>query len=354
MGLSVFSVKLMPWGHANLAFFPDPGYLSILGTLTWVPIHQESLLLHALQKYGDMHTDGIRFYPAQENETAGTDIRFSILIPTWNNLAHLRLCLDSIGKNSRYEHQVVVHVNDGSDGTLEWVREKGIGHTHSRENSGVCFAFNAAASLATSDYLLLLDDDNYMLPDWDHWLIEDIRKLGHPYFAISATKIERTKTFNPCVISPHNYGTGPDDFKEDLLLKEFDALGIEDWTGSSWYPMAVHRSVWNLVGGMSIEFSPGMYSDPDFMMKLWKAGVRYFKGVSRSRAYHFMSKSVKRIRKNNGRKQFLLKWGISNSTFRKYYLRMGEHFAGYNPEPVPSRGLRLKLLRDRLKILFSS
>ena len=44
---------------------------------------------------------------------------FSILIPSWNNLDYLRLCVDSIRKNSAHAHQVIVHVNDGSDGTRD-------------------------------------------------------------------------------------------------------------------------------------------------------------------------------------------------------------------------------------------
>ena len=43
---------------------------------------------------------------------------FSI-IPTFNNLDYLKLCLDSIKKNSEYNHEIIVHVNDGSDGTLD-------------------------------------------------------------------------------------------------------------------------------------------------------------------------------------------------------------------------------------------
>ena len=93
-------------------------------------------------------------------------------------------------------------------------------------------------------------------------------------------------------------------------------------------------------------------SDPDFMMKLWQAGVRYFKGVSKSRSYHFISRSVRRIKKNNGRKQFLRKWGISNSTFRKYYLHMGEPFKGYLEDPKRDFDFKLRLLRDRLKSFF--
>lgn len=299
-----------------------------------------------------MQSDNIQFFP-QEQKASG-EFQFSIIIPTWNNLPHLKLCIESITKNSRYAHQLVIHVNEGSDGTLDWVRSQNYSHSYSSDNSGVCYAFNAAVSLAPTQFLLLLDDDNYLLPDWDHYLIEEIKKLDHPYFALSATKIERRKTFNQCAISPYDFGSSTQDFDKEGLLSAYKQYKMNDWTGSSWYPMAIHKSVWDLVGGMSIEYTPGMYSDPDFMMKLWQAGVRYFKGVSDSRSYHFMSKSVRRIKKNNGRKQFLLKWGISNSTFRDYYLKMGKPFDGPSVDPPPSLKLKLRLLRDKIKILFST
>ena len=43
---------------------------------------------------------------------------FSILIPSFNNLNYLKTCIESIKKNSHYNHQIIVHVNEGSDGTL--------------------------------------------------------------------------------------------------------------------------------------------------------------------------------------------------------------------------------------------
>ncbi len=103
--------------------------------------------------------------------------------------------------------------------------------------------------------------------------------------------------------------------------------------GSTWPPIVLHRDLWDLVGGLSIEFSPGMYSDPDLSMKLWQAGVRYFKGLGQSRVYHFGSKSTKRKRMNTGRDLFLMKWGISSSTFTKKHLRRGTPFNGPLTEP---------------------
>jgi len=295
-----------------------------------------------------MNIEKISFHP----EDFPADAKFSILIPSWNNLPFLRLCIESILKNSRFKHQIIVHLNDGNDGSLTWVKEKGLSFSHSNDNVGVCYAFNAAATLAQTDYLLLIDDDNYVLPDWDFYLWEEVRKIGHPYFSISGTKIEPRKTFNPCVIAPQDFGSSPENFNETDLLENFKSFVWNDWNGSSWYPLVVHKKMWNLVGGLSTEFTPGMYSDPDFMMKLWHAGVRTFKGVEASRSYHFISRSVRRIRKNNGRKQFLNKWKISNSTFRDYYLRMGTTFKGELDEPKETIGFKIRLLRDRIKLFF--
>lgn len=296
-----------------------------------------------------MKIEKITFTKGQTQE----NIYFSILIPTWNNLEHLKLLVSSIQKNSRFNHQIVVHVNDGSDGTLDWVHLNIPDFSHSVANVGVCFAFNAAASLAKSEFLLLIDDDNYVLHDWDFYLWEEIQRLGNPYFAISGTKIEPRKTLNNCVIAPFNFGSNPTNFKEKELLASYQNLPFTDWNGSSWYPLAIHKKMWNLVGGLSTEFTPGMYSDPDFMMKLWQAGVRYFKGVGQSRSYHFISKSVSRVKKNNGRKQFLLKWGISNSTFRRFYIHHGEPFMGFLEEPETNPDFKRRQLRDRIKRLIT-
>ena len=47
---------------------------------------------------------------------------FSITIPTLNNLKYLKLCLESLQKNSTYNHEIIVHVNIGSDGTLDFLK----------------------------------------------------------------------------------------------------------------------------------------------------------------------------------------------------------------------------------------
>ena len=44
----------------------------------------------------------------------------SIVIPTYNNIDYLKLCLKSLKKNSFFEDEIIIHINDGSDGTLNF------------------------------------------------------------------------------------------------------------------------------------------------------------------------------------------------------------------------------------------
>ncbi len=277
----------------------------------------------------------MNIYTVKQKATPAARPKFSIMIPSWNNLPYLRLCIESIRKNSYYTHEIIVHINEGTDGSLTWIQSQpDISYSHSTDNIGVCYALNSCRTLATTDYLVYLNDDMYVCPEWDMALAEQIDQLSHPYFFFSSTAIE-THPQSSCSIE-RSYGTHPDNFQEDLLLQEYRHLPMQDWQGATWPPNVVHKDIWDLAGGYSIEYSPGMYSDPDFSYKLWKLGVRLFKGVAKSRVYHFGSVSVKRIKKNDGYYMFIAKWGMTSGTFSKYFLRRGEPFNGpLQEQPVP-------------------
>ena len=63
-------------------------------------------------------------------------MKISIIVPTYNNLNYLKLFLKSIKENSNYENETIVHVNEGSDGTLDFVKNENIKYTYSKENIG--------------------------------------------------------------------------------------------------------------------------------------------------------------------------------------------------------------------------
>ena len=280
---------------------------------------------------------------------------FSILIPTWNNLDYLKLCVASIRTHSAHPHQVIVHVNDGSDGTRDWVRAEALDATYSDGNIGICYAVNEAAMLARHEHIVYMNDDMFCCPGWDTALLRRASAQPDRLFMVSGTMVEPRESGNPCVVVA-DYGDTTETFRPEALLAALPGLIRGDWLGATWPPTLVHRQWWFRCGGYSTELSPGMSSDNDFSMKLWHAGCRRFIGVGDSLIYHFQCKSTGKVVKNDGRRQFLDKWGMTQSTFDRYYLRRGEPAptlrALADPDPARDPGLAWALRKGRLRRRF--
>ncbi|MBP9688437.1 MAG: glycosyltransferase family 2 protein [Bacteroidia bacterium] len=275
---------------------------------------------------------------------------FSILIPSWNNLPYLKLCVASLLKNSTYKHQIIIHVNEGTDGTLAWVKQMGYDYTYSTENAGVCYAVNASATLATCNYIAYFNDDMYAAPNWDSIIYDAIKTNGTELFYYSGTMIEFESGTNKANLSPFDFGKDIETFDEEALLNFCKQnANKKDWFGACWPPSVVHINLWKKVGGYTESYSPGFYSDPDFAMKLWQAGVRDYKGLGKSLVYHFKCKSTGRVVKNDGRKTFMKTWGFTSSYLYKNVLKVGED---YNEE-VPLKftkglGYIISAIKSRL------
>ena len=261
----------------------------------------------------------------------------SITIPTYNNLDYLKFTIDSIHKNSTLKKfEILLHINDGSDGTLDYVKSKNFNYTYSSKNIGLCSALNQVCKISSFDYLLYSHDDMYFCPGWDEILISEINLLKNNLFYLSATMIE----INSAHIS-YDCGSNLNNFDEKKFLENYKNLPFYDHQGTHFAPHLVHKELWNKVGGFSEEFNPGIGSDPDFNMKLWNAGVRIFKGINLFRIYHFSSVTTRKkldIVRNRGDITFLKKWGLSTKFFKKYYLKSKSLYTG--PLNLPEKNLR--------------
>ena len=92
---------------------------------------------------------------------------FSIVIPSYNNINYLKICLNSIKKNSKLVNEIIIHVNEGTDGTYDFVKNNNLKHSYSSQNIGLCSATNAASKLSLYNYILYSHDDMYFCPGWD-------------------------------------------------------------------------------------------------------------------------------------------------------------------------------------------
>ena len=273
---------------------------------------------------------------------------FSVIIPTFNNLNYLKLCVKSLIINSKYKHELIFHVNEGSDGTLNYIKDNNFKHTFSKINSGVCVGFNEAVKLSTKEYIVLGHDDMYFCPHWDITFANEIKNIPkNKNFFLSGTMVQ---PFASYIVL--DCGKTFEDFNEVKLLKEVKNIHYQDFQGTHWQPSLIPKKTWDAVGGFSEEFSPGLGSDPDFNMKLWNIGVRLFKGLGNCRVYHFSSVSLRKKVWNNGAKTFLLKWGITIKFFRKYYLRTNTVFDGELKEPNKTFSYYINLLKCKCSFAY--
>ena len=279
---------------------------------------------------------------------------FSIVIPTLNNIDYLKLCIKSIKNNSNFNHEIIIHANQGTDGTIEFLKNEKIKYSYTKYNAGICEGVNLASKLSTTNYILYAHDDFYFCPGWDDALVNELKDLKNNLFYFSGTMIHNGQV-------EFNCGNSLDDFNEKKLLNGYKNIKFNDFQGSTWAPHLIHKDLWNKISGFSEEYFPGTGSDPDLNMKLWKEGVRIFKGLQNCKVYHFGSIVTRqRERKFNtitesgskGSKIFLLKWGISVKFFKKYFLKSDTIYLEPLKEPVKNFNFFFDLIICKFYYLY--
>tara|TARA_B100000686_G_C16793682_1_gene980634 strand:- start:993 stop:1880 length:888 start_codon:yes stop_codon:yes gene_type:complete len=279
-------------------------------------------------------------------------MKISIIVPTYNNLSYLKLFIKSIEENSKYLNEVIVHINDGSDGTLDYVKNKNIKFTHSKNNIGLCSSVNLATKLSSNDLIVYAHDDMFFCKNWDYELLHEIKTMKSNLYYISGMNISYLDGF-----INHDCGNTVDNFDRKKFEVFCETNVPINYQGSHWAPHIVHKNLWNAVGGFSEEFNPGDGSDPDFCFKLWKKNVRIFKTFGKWKVYHFGSVTTRKkkyLKINKGTKKFILKWKMRPRTFRTHYLR-GEKKIEYK-EPLDDPKLSMLYIKDifidRLKYIY--
>ena len=280
---------------------------------------------------------------------------FSIIIPTFNNIQYLKKCIESIRNNSTYNHEIIPHVNEGSDGTVDYLKENNIEYTYTNYNSGICKGMNMAAKKANTEFLLYAHDDFYFCPKWDLVLKNELDKIKHKNFYLSGTMVNNGQITLDC-------GSNLETFDEKRLLSKISDANYYDFQGSTWAPHLIHKETWDKVGGFSEEFFPGTGSDPDLNMKLWKEGVRIFKGINDFKVYHFGSivtrkyknhPTIKTESGSRGAKIFLLKWGITIKFFKKFILNSDTKYLKELTDPKKDINYLLQLTLCKLNYLYT-
>jgi GT2 family glycosyltransferase len=115
--------------------------------------------------------------------------KVSIIIPTLNGHHHLEVCLNSLRSQTFTDFEVILVDNSSTDGTQEYVTQyfPEVKLVELGRNQGFTGACNVGYSLATGDYILLLNNDTQTDENWLQVVVDAFE--GHPEAGSIASKI---------------------------------------------------------------------------------------------------------------------------------------------------------------------
>jgi glycosyltransferase involved in cell wall biosynthesis len=234
----------------------------------------------------------------------------SVIIPTYKSPDYLNLCLESAIKGQVNKNQIMVIVDGFYDINKE-VLEKHADHIdilHLEKNVGLCRGTNLGVYNATSDRVLIVNDDNVFAREWDIALEE----VYNPNSVISPNQIEPY----PSIFRQFNIqdlSTDPKTFDLERFWEysyQISQKLIED--NGSTLPIFMSKQKYIALGGWDENYEQGMVADVDFFLKCKLMGLSMMRTYN-CHFYHFASASVngekRRQAEIEGHEYFKYKWG---------------------------------------------
>lgn len=93
-------------------------------------------------------------------------VSVSLVIPAYNEEAHLRACLDAVAAQTVRPYEVIVVDNNSTDKTAEIARSYPFVTVISEKKQGPVHARNAGFSAAKGEIIGRIDVDSHIAPDW--------------------------------------------------------------------------------------------------------------------------------------------------------------------------------------------
>ena len=215
----------------------------------------------------------------------------SIALLNLNGRAHLEQYLPSVVQNSGNHHVVVID-NGSTDNSLEFLKAEfpQVDLIEFQENHGFCGGYNRALELLESQYVVLLNTDVAVTPNWVEPLLNFINK--NPEVKAIQPKIldDNKKThfeyaggaggFLDSFGYPFCRGRVFETIEEDL--GQYDEPMKIGWASGSC--LLIERETYNNLGGLDERFFAHM-EEIDLCWRIWNAGFQVAV-VPESKVFH--------------------------------------------------------------------
>lgn len=203
----------------------------------------------------------------------------SIVIITWNSLAHLKNCLESVFKTVKgIDYELIVVDNNSKDGTPEYLKQfSQITVVANNENKGVAGGRNQGIKLARGKYILILDVDAELTEGAAKELVNFLDKnkkaaLAGPKLTFTDGTLQYTCRKFPNVLTKILRRVPlSDKLLADEQMRAWDHNSVKDVDYVIGACQVIRREAIDDVGLLdeSIFYGP---EDVDFCLRLWRAG----------------------------------------------------------------------------------
>ncbi|MCT1194036.1 glycosyltransferase [Lactococcus lactis] len=201
----------------------------------------------------------------------------SIIVPTYNVEKYIRTCIESILAQT-YRNVEVIIVNDGStDQSLAVISDLICSHHNikviNQKNQGLSVARNTGIDVATGKYIIFVDSDDKIMPDFVSSLYQIADKTGADIVRGSFRDFNGNipKGWVPDFNVPTNCGT--------IVLDQFLSSNISFVVWSSIYRL-------DFINSNHIRFTPGiLFEDVDFTIRAYMLAKLVATSPERNYAY---------------------------------------------------------------------
>lgn len=199
------------------------------------------------------------------------DITTNIIIPIYNELEYVRLCLESILEHTTYPYRVYM-VDDGSDSyTKGYLRDFAARHEafhliENEQNLGFVQSCNRGMAATPSGDILLLNSDVIVTPDW----LRKIVRCAYSDEEIGIVSPLSTRSSHLWIkINP-----GDSIFRTAEKIEELSDANYPDIVTPEGWCFFVRRDCYEHLGGFDSVFGKGYCEESDYSMRALANGYR--------------------------------------------------------------------------------
>lgn len=258
----------------------------------------------------------------------------SIIIPSYNNLRHLKNVYASIKKHAPTIE--VILLDDGStDGTWDWIWELAEAHQHrevkayrSKERLGHTILYDIGIEMATNEIVGILHADMIIGPNYVKNMVKHLKKGT----VVAGTRIEPPlhPPGNEKIIQ--NFGLDFDNLDilafEEFCIKQ-QAIDKDETSKGMFAPWIIYKEDFLAMGGHDHIFAPFPYEDSDIFERWILSGYKLIQSKD-ALVYHLTCRGHRwtgQVGKDDdyfknasqrAAREYLRKWGswIKNDEFQ--------------------------------------